>query len=76
MVSEDLWVQLVMAYNILEHDRSRFAAANKIQAATPLTAKVAQGMRESSNDLGRLRRQLGVGGGWLDGLEDKLKLEE
>ena len=73
-VSEDLWVQIVMAYSLLEHDRSRFAAANKIPAATPLTVEVAKGMKESSNKLGRLRRQLGVGGGWLDEIEEELKL--
>ena len=74
-VSEDLWVQIVMAYSLLECDRSRFAAANKIPATTPLTAEVAKGMIESSNNLGRLRRQLGLGGGWLDEIEEKLKLE-
>jgi hypothetical protein len=74
MVSEDLWVQLVMAYGLLENDRARFALANKIQAATPLTVKVAQGMKDESTNLGHLRRQLGVGGGWLDEIEGKLKL--
>jgi hypothetical protein len=73
-VSEDLWVQIVMAYVKLEHDRSRFATANKIPATTPLTTEVAKGMKESSNNLGRLRRQLGVGGGWLDEIEEKLRL--
>ena len=74
-VSEDLWVQIVMAYTNLEIDRSRFAAANKIPATTPLGEKVANGMKESSNKLGRLRRKLGVGGGWLDEFEEKLKLK-
>jgi len=74
-VSEDLWVQIVMAYAQLEIDRSRFAVANKLPAATPLDAEVAKGMKKSSNELGRLRRQLGVGGGWLDEIEEKLKLE-
>jgi hypothetical protein len=32
-------------------------------------------MKESSNDLGRLRSQLGKGGGWLDVIEEKPKLE-
>jgi hypothetical protein len=75
MVSEDLWVELVMTYCLLEHDRSRFATANRIQAAMPLTAEVAESMKESATKLGRLRRQLGVGGGWLDGVEAKLKLD-
>jgi len=74
-VSEDLWVHIVMAYTDLEMDRSRFAAANKIPATTPLGEEVANGMKESSNKLGRLRRQLGVGGGWLDEFEEKLKLK-
>ena len=75
MVSQDLWVQIVMAYIGLELDRSRFATANRISATTPLTAEVAKGMKESSNELGRLRRHLGVGGGWLGEIEEKLKLE-
>lgn len=74
-VSEDLWLQIVSAYTLLEIDRSRFAAANKMPATTPLDAEVATGMKNSSDDLGRLRRQLGVGGGWLDEIEEKLKLE-
>ena len=72
-MSEDLWVQIVNAYTLLEIDRSRFATANKLPAGKPLTAKVAKDMKESSNDLGRLRRQFGVGGGWLDEIEEKLK---
>jgi hypothetical protein len=74
-VSEDLWLQIVSAYTLLEIDRSRFAVANKMPAGTPLDAEVAAGMKKSSDDLGRLRRQLGVGGGWLDEIEEKLKLE-
>jgi hypothetical protein len=65
-VSEDLWVRLVGAYTLLEYDRSRFAVANKIPKTTPLTAEVAKGVKESSDNLARLRRQLGVGGGGLD----------
>jgi hypothetical protein len=74
-VSEDLWLQIVSAYTLLEIDRSRFAAANKMPATTPLDAEVATGMKNSSDDLGRLRRQLGVGVGWLDEIEEKLKLQ-
>jgi hypothetical protein len=65
-VSEDLWVQIVTAYTLLECDRSRFTTANKIPTVTPLTAEVAKGLKESADNLARLRRQLGVGGGWLD----------
>ena len=65
-VSEDLWVQIVMAYGLLEIDRSRFAVANKLTEPKPLDAELAAGMKKSSDDLGRLRRQLGVGGRWLD----------
>lgn len=75
MVSEDLWVQIVMAYSVLEADRARFATANKLTAPKALTAEVAKSMTDSSKDLARLRRQLGVGGGWLDEIDDKLKLE-
>jgi hypothetical protein len=75
MVNEDLWVQLVMAYSVLEIDRSRFAAANALSGTTALTAEVAKGMKESSNKLGHLRRQLGVGGGWLDEIRDRLTLD-
>jgi hypothetical protein len=74
-VNEDLWVQIVMAYTLLEHDRSRFVVANKIPKTTPLTAEVAEGMKKSADNLGRLRRQLGVGGGWLDEIEEKLRLK-
>lgn len=75
VVSDDLWVQVVMAYSLLEVDRSRFATANKIPATTSLTAEIAQSMKESTAELGRLRRQLGVGGGWLDDIENKRKPE-
>ena len=74
-VSEDLWGQIVMAYGGLEIDRFRFATANKLPANTPLTAEVAKSMKEFSNELGRLRIQLGIGGGWLDETEKKLTLE-
>lgn len=70
IVTEELWVQLVMAYSVIETDRSRFSAANKIPARTPLTAEVAKGMNDTSITLGRLRRQLGVGDSWLDNIDD------
>ena len=59
-----------MAYGLLEIDRSRFAVANKFTEPKPLDAQLAAGMKKSSDDLGRLRRQLGVGGGWLDEIEE------
>lgn len=74
-VSEELWSQIVRAYVLLEIDRSRFAAANTMPPTTPLGAEVAKGMKKSANDLGRLRRQLGLGGGWMDEIEEKRKLE-
>lgn len=70
-IHEDLWNQLVMAYSLLECDRSRFAMANKMLEPRPFTAEEATGMKESYNKLGRLHRQLGGGGGWLD----EIKLE-
>ena len=51
-VSEDLWVQIVMAYGLLEIDRSRFAVANKFTEPKPLDAELAAGMKKSSDDLG------------------------
>jgi len=74
-VSENLWVEIVMAYAQLEADRCRFAAATKIPGTTPLRPEVAKEMKKSSDGIGRLRRQLGVGGGWLDEFEEKPKIE-
>ena len=61
MVNEDLWVQLVMAYTLLEIDRARFVNGNRLPAGTPLGAGVAQGMKDECGNLDRLRRKLGVG---------------
>jgi hypothetical protein len=69
-IPEDLWVQLVMAYALLEMDRSRFALANRMPPRQSLDGESAKGLQKSSNDLGRLRRQLGVGGGWFDEFEE------
>ena len=55
-----------MAYVVLEIDRSRFALANKLTETRPLSAEVAKEMKKLSDDLGHLRRQLGIGGGWVD----------
>jgi hypothetical protein len=74
-VSEGLWIELVMAYALLEMDRSRFALANELPTPKPLDPELAKGMKKTSNDLGRLRRQLGVGGGWLDEIEDEFGLK-
>ena len=71
MVSEDLWVRMIVAYRLLENDRARFAIANRSPATTALTTEVAKSMKEESDKLGRLRRELGVGGGWLDEIEVK-----
>jgi hypothetical protein len=64
-IDEDLWNELILAYALLESDRARFAAANRLPAGTPLAAREAKGLQQTSQDLGRLRRKLGVGGGWL-----------
>jgi hypothetical protein len=66
MVSEDLWLQIVRTYTLLEYDRVRLVGASRLPASPPLTEDILQGIRELSNDLGRLRRQLGLGGGWMD----------
>jgi hypothetical protein len=65
-VNEDLWEELVMAYALLETDRARFIAADRLPALTPLPAKQAQELKEAFLNLGRLRRKLVGGGGWLD----------
>ena len=65
MVSEDLWSQIVMAYSQLEADRGRFATANRLTQPKLLTAEIAKGMMDFSEELGRLRGKLGVGGGWV-----------
>lgn len=67
-VQEDLWSELVTQYAVLEFDRARFALARELPAGTLLPAEVAEALKQSSNELGRLRRKLGVGGGWLDEL--------
>jgi len=67
MVSDDLFAQLVMAYTLLEQDRARFSVADKLfPAQTPFDDTVAGGLTDLSNDLGRLRRDLGVRGGFPD----------
>jgi hypothetical protein len=72
-VDEDLWNQLVMAYAILETDRARFILGSRSPTPIPFPEKVAEGLKQSSNDLGRLRRKLGGGGGWLDEIHDEFK---
>jgi hypothetical protein len=72
-VSEDLLRRLVVTYSLLEHDRARFAAANRIPATTLLTAEMAEALKKTSFDLGDLRRELGLGGGWLEEIEEKFK---
>jgi hypothetical protein len=72
-IHEDLWNQLVMAYALLEADRGRFGNANRLPPETLLPAKEADGIKQASNNLGRLRRKLGGGGGWLDEIHDEFK---
>jgi len=71
-IDEELWDQLVMAYAILEHDRARFATANRL-TETPL-GKEAEGLKVFSYELGQLRRKLDEGaGGWLDEIKEQFK---
>jgi hypothetical protein len=73
-IDEDLWDQLVMAYALLEIDRARFVAANRLPPLTPLPAKEAEGIKEAYFKLGSLRRKLvGGGGGWRDEIHHELK---
>lgn len=72
-IDEDLWNQLVMAYALLEVDRARFAMVIRFEPEKPLPAKEAEGIKETSNKLGRLRRELGGGGGWLEEIHDEFK---
>jgi hypothetical protein len=72
-IDEDLYDQLVMAYALLETDRARFVMANRLPPETPLPQKEADGIKQLSNELGRLRRKLGDGGsGWPDEIQDEL----
>lgn len=72
-VEEDLLNQLVMAYVSLEIDRMRFVTASNLPADSPLTPEEAQSLKRASSNLGRLRRQLGGGGSWLDEITDEFK---
>lgn len=72
-VAETLWVDLVMAYSILEIDRARFSLAANLPPEKLLPPKEAEALKKTSNELGRLRKKLGVGGGWLDEVTDELK---
>ena len=72
-IQEDLWNRLVMAYALLEFDRARFVTSNNLPPSTPLPAREAEGIKEASSNLGRLRRELGGGGGWLGEIHDELR---
>jgi hypothetical protein len=72
-IDEDLWNRLVLAYALLETDRARFVTANRLQPRTRLTAREAGDFKQTSQDLGDLRRKLGGGGGWLDHGHDRPK---
>jgi len=72
-VDGDLYNALVMAYALIETDRSRFVAANRLPANTPFPTKEAEGIKEFCNELGRLRRKLGGGGAWPDEIEEEFK---
>jgi hypothetical protein len=73
-VDKDLWDELVMAYALLEFDRGRFVLASRLPETPLLATRDAEGIKQTSNDLGRVRRKLGGGGGgWLDELHDEFK---
>jgi hypothetical protein len=72
-IDEELFNELVREYALLEIDRERFLLVNRISKETPLPAEVSEGMKAHANKLGRLRRKLGGGGGWLDEIQDELK---
>jgi hypothetical protein len=73
MVSEELFVKIVMAYTSLEVDRDRIISEQKKSTQSPLTPEIAQSMKEDSETLGDIRRELGIGGGWMDEIEAKIK---
>jgi hypothetical protein len=71
-VNENLYNQLVMAYARLETDRALFVMASRLPPDKPLPAKEPERVKELSNELGRLRRELGGGGAWPDEIQDEL----
>jgi hypothetical protein len=72
-VDEDLWNRLVTAYALLETDRARFVQATRLPPETPLPAKEAEGIKQTSNNLGHLRRKLWGGYVWPDEIDDAFK---
>jgi hypothetical protein len=73
MVSEDLWFEMIRVYALFETTREIFAAANKGLPAAVVPEPIAKTLKEMFTDLGHVRRQLGLGGRWLDEIEDKSK---
>jgi hypothetical protein len=71
-IDADLWHRLVMAYALLETDRVRFAMVSRLPPERPLPAKEAEEIKETSDNLGRLRRELGGGGGWRDEINPQI----
>jgi hypothetical protein len=72
-IDENLYNRLVMAYAILDIDRTRFIMANRFPAKVPLPTEIAKGVKEFCDQLGGLRRELGGGGGWIDEIPHELK---
>lgn len=64
-VDGDLWEELVRTYAFLELDRERFITANRIPGGKPLSKDEAKSLRDGSMRLGRVRRKLLPGGGFL-----------
>ena len=58
-VDDELWNQLVMAYAVLEDNRSRFVLARRLPPRSSLSAREAEALKDASNNLGRLRKKLG-----------------
>jgi len=64
-VDDDLLNALVMAYATLDVDRGRMVLANKVPERR-LTEQETRFFQEAAAELGRLRRRLGAGGGWVE----------
>jgi hypothetical protein len=71
-IDDDLWNRLVLAYAGLQSNRAQLAMVKDLPPGKPLPAKKAESLKENSNKLGRLRRELGGGGGWLEEIDDEV----
>ncbi len=71
-MDEDLWSELVVTYARFEGERIRFVVASNIVGVRPLSTSEATSLRETSNELGRVRRRLQptLFGGWPDEINE------